>query len=151
MTIYTIGHSNHSWDAFVPLLKNHDIQLLVDVRSKPVSRWARFANKNTLPGLLEGEGIRHEYMGDRLGGKPADRSFYDGDGNPDYGKISAEESFHQGLGELLALSKSSRVVLMCAEENPSNCHRNLLLRPALEDHGVTLLDIRKDGKVQESE
>ena len=151
MEIYTIGHSNHSWETFATLLKNHDIQLLVDVRSNPVSRWARFANKGSLPGLLEGEGIRHVYMGDSLGGKPSDRSFYDDEGKPDYTKISAEGSFHQALGELLVLAERSRVVLMCAEEDPRNCHRSLLLRPALEGNGVLLLDIRKGGAVQESE
>ena len=44
-TIFTIGHSNHTWDSFAPLLKQHRIQVLVDVRTNPASRFASFANK----------------------------------------------------------------------------------------------------------
>ena len=44
MEVYTIGHSNHSWETFLPLLKENGIEVLVDVRSKPISRFAPFSN-----------------------------------------------------------------------------------------------------------
>ena len=71
--LYTIGHSNHTWESFSPLLLDNEIELLVDVRSNPVSRFAPFANHRTLPDLLESVGIDHEFMGGPLGGKPADQ------------------------------------------------------------------------------
>ena len=148
--IFTIGHSNHRWDDFSPLLKQHGVQVLVDVRSNPVSRHAPFANKNTLPSLLEGEGIRYAYLGDALGGKPTDASCYDTKGKPAYEKMRSSASFQQGIGELLKLAESSRAVLMCAEEDPAKCHRRLLIGPALVQRGGNLQDIRGDGSVHGS-
>lgn len=145
MRIYTIGHSNHTWESFAPLLKRHGVRALVDVRSNPVSRWAPFANKRRLPGLLEPEGIAYVYMGDSLGGKPADPSRYDSDGRSDYDEMRLDASFRKSLDALLPLAEETTVVLMCAEENPARCHRRLLLGPALEARGALLRHIRKDG------
>ena len=150
MRIYTIGHSNHSWEEFEALLKGRQIRVLVDVRSKPASRWAPFANKRTLSALLERAGIGYVYMGDSLGGKLADPARYDSSGNPNYRSIRATKLFRQGVSELIKLAEDSTVAIMCAEENPSKCHRRLLLGPALENRGVTMLHIRKDGTVQGS-
>ena len=147
MHIYTIGHSNHTWDTFASLLKAHEIEILVDIRSKPVSRWARFANKRTLPALCEGEGIRYVFMGDSLGGKPSDPSCYDAVGNPDYAKIAARSVFGEGILELRSLAEGDTTATMCAEEDPSNCHRSLLIGPALEPFGVEMRDIRRDDSI----
>ncbi len=68
-SIYTIGHSNHTWEVFYPLLRENGVQLLVGVRTNPVSRFAPFASKGTLPALLEREGIGYVFLGDTLGGK----------------------------------------------------------------------------------
>ena len=77
MNICTIGHSNHTWETFAALLRQHGVQTLVDTRTNPTSRWASFSNKRTLPGLLQDERIDYHYMGNLLGGKPADPSCYD--------------------------------------------------------------------------
>ena len=142
-TIYTIGHSNHRWELFLALLKGHAIETLVDVRSRPVGRWAAFANIHALPGLMEREGVRHVFMGDSLGGKLADRELYDGNGTPDYGKIASQPEFQKGIEELMGVTGVSRVAIMCAEEDPSGCHRALLISPALRHRGVALVHIRK--------
>ncbi len=144
--IYTIGHSNHTWERFLALLNESDIEVLVDVRSNPASRWARFANRHALPRLLDEQGIRHEYMGDSLGGKPSDPAFYD-DGKPDYLKIAGSVEFQEGIAQLLELAEGARTAIMCAEEDPARCHRHLLIGPALADRSVRLLHIRKDGEV----
>jgi len=151
LTIYTIGHSRHTWETFAPLLKQHDIKVLVDVRSNPVSRFAPFANTSRLPALPEGEGIAHIYMGDTLGGKPKDPSLLDSDGRPDYPRIRSTAPFHEGIDELLRLAEGARTAIMCAEEDPTKCHRRLLLEPALDDRGTTPLHIRKDGSAQRPE
>ena len=84
MSVYTIGHSNHSWDTFKELLTANGIELLVDVRSRPVSRFAPFSNKRVFPALLETVGIEYHFMGDSIGGRPHDQSLYDAEGKPDY-------------------------------------------------------------------
>ena len=148
MQVYTIGHSNHTWDTFVELLRAHEVKALVDVRSKPVSRWARFANKRTLASLCESEGIQHAFMGDTLGGKPDDPAYYDAEGKPEYAKIAAKEAFRGGIKALVEIARQARTAIMCAEEDPVNCHRSLLVRPALERHGVEMRHIRKDGSAE---
>ena len=148
--IYTVGHSSHTWERFAPLLRQHGIQVLVGVRSNPVSRFAPFANSRRLPPLLDQEGVRHVAMGGSLGGKPSDRSLYDKSGAPDYGKIASTKAFRDGIEELLRLAEGSVVALMCAEEDPVRCHRQLLIGPALAESGVSLRHIRSDGSVQEA-
>ena len=143
--IFTIGHSKHTWDNFAILLKQHGVQVLVDTRSNPASRFAPYANSRRLHGLLEQEGIGYVYLGDRLGGRPNDRSFYDEKGRPDYRVMRSRESFREGVEELVDLAEESAVAIMCAEEDPAKCHRTLLIGPALEQRCVALLHIRADG------
>ena len=144
---YTIGHSNHSWETFASLLELHKIEVLVDVRSNPVSRFARFANRRRLPELLRTLGIDHFWMGDTLGGKPSEGWFYDDVGGLDYRSMAAEPSFAMGIERLLEVGRGSRTAIMCAEEDPASCHRTLLLGPALEARGAALAHIRKSGAI----
>ena len=148
MNTHTIGHSNHTWDSFLPLLKQHGIQTLVDTRTNPASRWAAFSNRRTLPDLLDRAGLGYFYMGALLGGKPSDPSCYDTDGKPDYRKIRSKPFFQEGISELVKLADDSSVALMCAEEDPGKCHRTLLIGPALEERRVMLLHIRANGSAQ---
>ena len=150
-TIFTIGHSNHTWAEFSALVKLHGIEVLVDARSNPVSKYADFANTRALPRLLAQKGIGYAFMGDSLGGKPPDRSYYDESGKPDYRKMWSREPFRVGVDRLLDLAAKSTVVLMCAEEDSSKCHRRLLIGPALVERDVKLLHIRGDGTIKVSE
>ncbi len=148
MNIYTIGHSNHRWEAFADLLKRHDIELLVDTRSRPVSRFAPFANARTLPGLLEEVGIDYEFMGGALGGKPADKRFYDAKGKPNYRMMRDMDEFQEAVSQLASMASRRQTAVLCSEEDPSQCHRLLLLGPSLEENGCELMHIRGDGQVQ---
>lgn len=146
--IFTIGHSNHTWESFAPLLAGNQIELLVDTRTRPVSRYAPFANYRTLPDLLEGAGIDYEFMGGPLGGKPRNPAMYDSAGKPDYHKMRALDEFQEAISQLAGMASRRATAILCSEEDPSQCHRLLLLGPALEEEGCRLLHIRGDGKVQ---
>ena len=150
-TIYTVGHSIHEWETFLGLLTRHGIDVVVDARSAPVSRRAAFANKRTMPALLEQEGMSYVYLGDALGGKPSDDDLYDSNGKPDYRKMRSMESFQGGIDAVLELAERETVVLMCSEEDPSKCHRHLLIEPAMLRRGVGLMHIRGDGSAQHSD
>jgi len=113
VNILTIGHSNHSWKTFASLLPPQGIKVLVDVRSRPVSRSAPFATRRRLPELLRGVGARYVFMGESLGGRPSDPDCYDAIGKPDYAKIRAKPWFQEGIEELVKLPEESRVVIMC--------------------------------------
>lgn len=144
--IYTIGHSNHSWETFLPLLRRNGIELVVDTRTNPVSRFAPFANHRTLRGLLESAGIGYEFMGGPLGGKPLDPSMYDAKGKPDYRKMRSTDEFEEAIDQLAGMASRRRTAILCSEEDPSVCHRLLLLGPALEERGCVQRHVRKDGR-----
>ena len=150
-TIYTIGHSTHDWETFLGLLTLHGVDVVVDTRSAPASRRAAFANKRTMPALLEQEDMSYVYLGDSLGGKPSDDDLYGLDGKPDYRKMRSQQSFQAGIDDVLELATEETVVLMCSEEDPSKCHRRLLIEPAMLQRGVGLMHIRGDGSVQHSD
>ena len=147
-TVYTIGHSNHDWDSFSALLKTHGIEILVDTRSNPASRFASFSNHRTLPGLLEHLDIEYVFLGGPLGGKPSDESFYDANGKPDYRKMRATDEFDGAVEQVASMPRRANIAQTCSEEDPSACHRLLLLGPSLEEaRGLRLLHIRKSGEV----
>ncbi|MBE0415474.1 MAG: DUF488 domain-containing protein [Dehalococcoidia bacterium] len=151
-TIYTIGHSNHSPETFVRLLTQVKIKVLVDVRSNPGSPWASYANPRGLERILRAAGIQYLYLGDMLGGHPDDPDCYNPQtGKADYKAMKNKESFKQGINRLLEAMKKYRVCVMCAEENPSSCHRNLLVGDDLRQKGVKILHIRGTGQIQTDE
>ncbi|MDE2824402.1 MAG: DUF488 domain-containing protein, partial [Chloroflexota bacterium] len=100
---------------------------------------------------LEQEDMSYVYLGDALGGKPSDDSLYGENGKPDYRKMRAQESFQAGIAAVLDLAERHTVVLMCSEEDPSKCHRRLLIEPAMLQRGVGLMHIRGDGSAQHSD
>ena len=146
--IFTIGHSNRTWETFSPLLLDNDIELLVDVRSNPVSRFAPFANQRTLPDLLDSVGIDYEFMGGPLGGKPADPAMYGAKGKPDYNKMRSLDEYRDAIDQLVGMASRRATAIICSEEDPSQCHRRLLLGPSLEASGCESEHIRRDGAIQ---
>jgi uncharacterized protein (DUF488 family) len=150
--VYTIGHSNHSPDTFVRLLTEAKIEVLVDVRSNPGSPWTSYANPHDLKHILKAAGIQYLYLGGVLGGRPNDLACYNPQtGKVDYQLIQNKESFQQGLSRLLKALKKYRVCVMCAEEDPTSCHRNLLVGESLRREDVQILHIRGTGQIQTDE
>ena len=146
--ILTVGHSNHDWEDFASLLRNNEVELLVDARTRPVSRYAAFANYSVLHDHLDSINVDYEFMGERLGGKPSDSRMYDQGGKPDYRKMRSLDEFQDAIDQLVKMASRRRTAILCSEENPSQCHRLLLLGPSLEENGCTLMHIRGDGQVQ---
>lgn len=150
-TIYTVGHSNHRADRFLGLLKGTGIELLVDVRSRPYSRWALYANRRELPSLLAEAGMEYLFLGEQLGGRPRGGSHDSGAGMPDRELMQGRPEFKQGLARLLAEAGRRRTCIMCAEEDPLRCHRHFLIADALRRSSVQVLHIRGTGEVQDDE
>jgi uncharacterized protein (DUF488 family) len=143
--LYTIGHSNHATERFLALLDRHAIALLIDVRSKPGSRFSPQFNRRALEAGLKAAGKRYVWLGESLGGRPAEPAFRLTDGTLDYQAIARSAQFQAGLEQLRPLLAEGPAVLLCAEENPALCHRKWLVGDALRADGVRLLHIRKDG------
>ena len=146
--IYTIGHSNHGLGEFLGLLRDAEIEVLVDVRSNPVSRYARHFDKTELQDALDRTGIRYLYLGRELGGKPLSPDFYDATGRVLYPRLAESPLFREGIERLYDEAQKQRVAVMCSEEDPTGCHRRMLIAPSLSARGVAVLHLRGDGRVQ---
>jgi uncharacterized protein (DUF488 family) len=151
LTIFTIGHSNHSLETFIDLLKSHKIDVLVDARSKPFSRFLPQFNKVELEKSVKAGGIKHLFLGKELGGRPESSEFYDAEGFVLYSRIAESPLFLEGIERLITGITTYRVALMCGEENPANCHRRLLVGRVLAKRGVSVRHIRGDGTVQDED
>ncbi len=152
LLIHTIGHSDHDMVAFVDLLRCHGITLVVDVRSQPYSRWTPQFNRETLARDLDDAGIAYQFMGDALGGRPADPDLYDpGQERPDYQRVEQTDVYQAGIDRLLELARTERVAVMCSEGDHRRCHRHLLITQTLLGRGVRVLHVQPDGRTVEAQ
>jgi uncharacterized protein (DUF488 family) len=135
--LYTVGYGARSIEEFLDLLEEWEIAFLLDVRSRPYSRYKPDFSKDALERHLKGRGIRYVFMGDTLGGQPADPECYTPDGKVDYEVCRGKPFFQEGIGRLQGAWKQGHaVVLMCSEGKPEQCHRSKLIGPALEEVGI---------------
>lgn len=146
--LFTIGHSNHRPEHFQKLLAESELDVIVDVRSWPHSRYVEWADRAVLPDLAGAVDVKYLFLGDRLGGRPDDGACYDGEGHVLYGRVAASEEFRQGLERLKQGIRRCRVAIMCSEENPEFCHRRLLVAKVLLDEGIGVANIRGDGRIE---
>jgi uncharacterized protein (DUF488 family) len=146
--IYTVGHSNHLFEVFLDLLRTHSIEVLVDVRSAPFSKYAPQFDKRALEQAISTRGITYTYLGQELGGRPRGDQFYDAAGHVVYSLVEEAPFFQRGLSRLEAGIEQHRVAIMCSEEDPAGCHRRLLVGRVLANKGVELLHIRGDGRIE---
>jgi len=147
-TVYTLGHSRHTAEHFVSLLRAHAIERLVDVRSQPYSKWAPHFDTSALAQLLDANGIDYVFLGRQLGGRPEDRTFYRPDGAVAYDRRRAAPDFVDGILRLVTLAQGRRTTILCAEEDPASCHRRLLVAPALVHAGAAVVHVRGDGRLE---
>jgi uncharacterized protein (DUF488 family) len=147
-TLYTIGHSNHTEEKFLDLLMQHGIEVLVDVRSQPYSRYNPQFNDANLKRSVEAAGVRYLFMGDKLGGRPEGDEFLDEAGHALYDRMAESPAFLAGLERLERGVADTRVAIMCSEEHPAICHRHLLITRVIRDRDIDVLHIRGDGRLE---
>jgi uncharacterized protein (DUF488 family) len=146
--VLTIGHSNHSLDHFLDLLRRHAIQVIADVRSHPYSAYSSHFDHGHLMKAVRAEGLQYIYLGAELGGRPRGDAYYDADGRVLYDKVAESSEFRSGLARLEKGLGQYRVALLCAEEDPAGCHRRLLVGRVLAQRGIAVEHIRGDGRLQ---
>jgi uncharacterized protein (DUF488 family) len=147
LSLLTIGHSRHPLERFLGLLAQHRVELLVDVRSQPVSRFSPHLGRRALEPAVTAAGIRYLFLGDALGGRPKPRECYGPDGAVDYDLVEQQASYQRGIDRLTAELAAARAAIMCAEEDPARCHRRLLVAQTLVRRGVEIRHIRGTGAV----
>ena len=147
-TLYSIGHSSHSIEEFLQLLRLHRIEVIADVRSHPVSRFAPQFNSESLSEHLRGQKLRYVFLGRELGGRPSDPRFYDREGYVLYSEIAESPAFLEGIARLEKGVSDFRVGIMCSEEDPHYCHRRLLVGRVMAAHGCEISHVRGNGRTQ---
>ena len=146
--VFTVGHSNYSWEEFVKLLLRQRIDEVADVRSSPYSRYVTHFNYGELQQALEDIGVGYVFLGGELGGRPADRSCYDSDGQVQYERVAETDAFDDGIRQIIRRANDCRIVLLCTEKEPLECHRTLLVARTLAERDVDVEHILADGSVE---
>jgi len=149
-TVFTIGHSTHSLEEFARLLQLHGITALVDVRSAPYSKYNPQFNKVVLQRKLRAERTAYVFLGHDLGARTDDRSCYV-NGRVQYDRLARTAFFQHGIQRIIDGAAEHRIAVMCAEKEPLDCHRTLLVAQALIARGVEILHILDDGRIEHHE
>jgi uncharacterized protein (DUF488 family) len=128
--LLTIGHSNRPIESFLEMLKAHGVELLVDVRTMPRSRYNPQFNRETLPASLAAAGIDYRHTPE-LGGlrHPRKDSINTGWRNLSfrgYADYMQTPEFEANIEDLLGEAARRRTAVMCAESVPWRCHRSLI-------------------------
>jgi uncharacterized protein (DUF488 family) len=146
--VFSIGHSHHALGDLLRLLEAVGVTAVADVRSRPYSgRYPQF-NRPELESALSERDLRYAFLGDSLGGRPVQMSLYDQEGRVDYERVRKTAAFQHGLQRLIDASDEHRIAMLCAEEDPLDCHRGLMIAPALAQRGVAALHLRGNGRVE---
>ena len=145
--IFTVGHSTHEFEDFVSLLELHGVDAVADVRSVPYSRWQPQFNREDLTEALKSQGIAYVFLGKELGARSDDPQCYE-NGRVQYRSLAETPLFQSGIKRVRDGSKSRRIALMCAEKDPLDCHRAILVARELVASGVDVAHILEDGSLE---
>lgn len=148
--IFTVGHSAHEVARFVDLLARHGVEAVADVRSMPYSRRHPQFNRETLKESLKASGIAYVFLGKELGARSNDPACYE-NGRVQFRKLAATSLFRSGIKRVLDGSEQMRIALMCAERDPLNCHRTILVARELVALGSKVNHILSDGDIETHE
>ena len=145
--VFTIGHSNHSFEEFVALLQKHGVTALVDVRSSPFSRFASQFNKINLEREVKKYHIKYVFLGRELGARPEDSSCYE-NGKVQFSRLKDTALFREGIERVIRGTQQHTIALMCSEKDPLQCHRFLLVACALVEHDIDVSHILATGNLE---
>ncbi|MBR4341284.1 MAG: DUF488 domain-containing protein [Lachnospiraceae bacterium] len=147
--LYTIGHTNHSHEAFLELLEKYKITYLLDVRSTPFSQFTSQFNKDVISKFLQSKNIKYFHMGKYFGARPEDKTLYTKDNYLDFEKMRASELFQKGMNNVIkGLKDGENIALMCTEKDPLDCHRAIMVARGFELNGIDINHILPDGSLQ---
>lgn len=146
--LFTIGYASFSIKDFISTLQQHNINALVDVRSAPYSKYKPEFKKDYLNKVLTDNDISYTFLGKYVGARVEDPACYI-DGKLNYGLLKETENFQTGINRILTGIKNHRIVLMCAEKDPVNCHRTFLVCRTLRSYPIKILHILGDGSLED--
>jgi uncharacterized protein (DUF488 family) len=138
-------------EAWLALVRQHNIDVVVDTRSSPYSKFVPQFDREPIQRSLEGAGVRYLFLGAELGGRPANPAYYDTTGHVLYSRLRDDARFQEAIARLETGIEKFTVALLCGEEDPAHCHRRLLIGRVLAERGHTMTHIRGDGSLESDE
>lgn len=147
--IYTVGYSGYYYPTdLVDALKNYGIDVVVDVRSSPFSAGMPQYNRDNIERIFKNNKIHYRNYSREFGARQTDHRFYR-DGRLDFPTFTASEQFNEGVEKIKkALSMGYTPCLMCAEKDPINCHRAIMITRALHDSGYSIIHLLPNGEIE---
>ena len=145
--IFTVGHSTYALEDFASLLKQHGVDVIADVRSVPYSRWQPQFNREDLTEALKARGIAYVFLGKELGARSDDPKCYE-NGRVQYRSLAETPLFQSGIKRVRDGSRHKRIALMCAEKDPLDCHRTILVARELVVSGLDVTHILENGSLE---
>ena len=144
--LFTIGHSTHSAEKFLELLRAHRVEAIADVRTSPFSAWTPQFNRTSLEPVLRAANVQYVFLGDELGARRDEREVYV-DGIARYDRIAKLPAFQAGLERVRKGARKFRLALMCAEKDCLECHRTILVCRHLR-RDLNIAHIQEDGALE---
>lgn len=150
-TIYTIGYAGFSVGDFVKALHERGVSVLVDVRSFPFSGYYQDYNKDQLEQTLRRENIYYRNYAREFGARQTEQSYYP-KGYLDFELFAQSPAFQDGVRKVEnSMEKDFRFALMCAEIEPIDCHRAILVARAFAERGYEVIHLRPKGPMTQQE
>jgi uncharacterized protein (DUF488 family) len=146
-TLLTVGHSTHDIEHFIGLLHLNNVTAVADVRSVPASRHTPQFNRDPLKRSLASANIKYVFLGRELGARSEDPACYE-EGKVQYKRLAKTKLFRGGIERLLRGATSESIAVVCAERDPLDCHRTLLIAVQLVARGATVGHIHPDGRIE---
>jgi uncharacterized protein (DUF488 family) len=145
--IFTVGHSIHSIEKFLNILLLNKIEVVADVRSSPFSKFSPQFNRVVLQDSLKAAGVRYVFLGKELGARSEDPTCYVAD-KVQYDRLAKTTLFQSGLNRIVEGAKTYRIAMMCAEKDPLDCHRTILVARELVKRGLSITHILESGATE---
>lgn len=146
-TIYTIGYAGFPREDFIQVLKQNRVSVLIDVRSSPFSSFHSEYNRDVLEDILRKNKIYYRNYAKEFGARQENKKLYTQEGYLDFEKVALSKDFQEGLSKLRESMKQGFVpALMCAEKNPFDCHRAILVSRAFAECGCEVIHLLPDSK-----
>lgn len=146
-TVYTIGYAGFSIENFIGTVQGCGVSALVDVRSSPFSGYYPAYNRDELEQTLRKHHIIYRNYAQEFGARQTDRQYYHAQGYLDFEVFARSEPFLGGVQKLeKGMEQGYCFALMCAEVNPIDCHRAILVARAFADRGYQVIHLCSKGR-----
>lgn len=145
--LLTLGHSTQPIERFIALLSSAGATAVADVRSVPFSRYFPQYSKDALRTALSKAGLAYTFLGKEFGARSSDPSCYR-NGKVQYSRVAKSPLFAEGMQRVFEGMKKYRIAFVCAERDPIECHRALLVARAFYDRGRSVSHIHLDGVLE---